>query len=167
VLVDEDEDGNFHCRFIDFGGSAVVGQERLPQGTVPWNAPEILLHSGRQTRVPAETIITADLYSSGLLIAHILIPKDLLISSELCLLELSKDSPSPETLGNLKSVQEQGNLAQALCAIGANSFMPLPNLELLNTILPTLLQSDPRTRRLDEEKTLPLIDGFISKRYHP
>ncbi|KAL2847146.1 hypothetical protein BJY01DRAFT_246920 [Aspergillus pseudoustus] len=148
VVVDCDEDlKKVTCQLVDLGGSAMMGQERFPLLSIPWNAPELLVNRSSVNLMSAKDLIQADLFSLGLLLVHILIPHKTLRAEEL---RLSKDT-----------VEEQ-NLTETLSDLARESQICNESVGLLESLLPGLLHSRPEKRRLglDQRCVQDLLDSY-------
>jgi len=169
VIVDRNADEKYHCQLADFGGSAITGEERIPQGTIPWNAPELDPHKNHRSQrlVPAEQLLKADLFSLGLLIAHILIPCDILAASSLCLLGFEENPPGQEWFDSFMMLRDKEALADRFANIAAERKIEPSCLEWLHKLLPDLLKTDYSQRRVDplfEELTTSsaLSQGYLA-----
>ena len=157
ILLDEDDEGNICSQVADFGSSAIRGQLRIPEGTPLWNAPELQI--GHRHYVSAEDIISSDLYSFGLLAAHVLVPKADLAKIDLFLLE-----PTRNTTQTLRTLQKGGSLGRKLISVAATSNIPPVHLQLLDMILIGALHSDPSLRVFDWRAILDLVEKGASSR---
>jgi serine/threonine protein kinase len=149
ILLEEDQKGEICCRVVDFGSCVIQGQERVPEGTRPWNAPQ--LEIGQQRHVRGEDIISSDLYSLGLLISHVLIPKVDLVKADLFLLQ-----PTRAVMGTLKALQKEDSLGRTLLSLADASNISSPNCNILEMIISSTLRGDPSLRVLDWSLVLAL-----------
>jgi serine/threonine protein kinase len=157
LVIDSDEGSSrVTCQIIDFGGSAVIGQERFPQHSIPWNAPELFLDDLSVEMMPAESLIQADLFSLGLVLAHILIPLDVLGSKKLCLLR----TYDRETFLHFKGLVQQQNLAETFVSLARESQICSEIIGLLEQLLPGLLHIQPGERKLNYELVQNLLRSY-------
>lgn len=143
------------AKVTDFGSSAIRDQLRMPEGTPPWSAPE--LQCGQRHNVFAEDIIVSDLYSFGLIAAHLLLSKADLVRTDIFLVE-----PTKTTVQTLKEIQQRESLEQIFMFIANASDLEPLHLQVLEMILHGTLVSEPGLRKLDWKRLLEL-----TKRDHP
>lgn len=160
IVVDTNSNGIYQGRVLDFGGSAIVAQERLPQGTVPWAAPELSHEDGRYCHRPrlAEELIKGDLYSLGLLIPQILIPYNVLLSSNLDLLGLEDEAEGRRALEKMHLLLSHERLSEIFIDLALNSGTDPSCVSAIQNLLPGLLQRDFEKRTLSKH-----ADELIAK----
>jgi serine/threonine protein kinase len=158
ILVEEDADGNLRALLTDFGAAIILGQERQPFGTKLWNAPELRI--GKLNHAFAEDIMAADLYSFGLLAAHILIPNDELTRADIFLIQ-----PKEHTSQVLSVLKKEERLIETLTDIARASGIPQNNQILLRTILESTLLMNTSDRTLPLDQISYLIHDYLSPKY--
>lgn len=134
---------------MDFGSCAIRGQERVPEGTRPWNAPELQIN--QRHHVTAEDIMLSDLYSIGLLIFHVLIPQADLVKADLFLLE-----PTQTGMQTLRASQKDDSLWQKVRLIAEIDNISPRNRQMLDMIASGTLRGDPNLRDLRWSQVLAL-----------
>jgi hypothetical protein len=145
------------CKVVDFGSCAIRGQERVPEGTRPWNAPELQVN--QRHHVTAEDIMSSDLYSIGLLIFHVLIPQADLVKAGLFFLK-----PTETGMQTLITSQNDDSLGQKVRSIpGVGNISP-PNRQMLDMIASGTLHGDPNLRDLRWSQVLALAQNEKSLR---
>ena len=142
---------------MDFGSCAISGQERVPEGTRPWNAPELQIN---QRHVTAEDIMLSDLYSIGLLIFHVLIPQADLVKADLFLLK-----PTQTGMQTLRASQKDDSLWQKVRSIAEIDNISPRNRQMLDMIASGTLRGDPNLRDLRWSQALALAHNEKTLRW--
>jgi serine/threonine protein kinase len=152
-----DHEGQICCKVADFGSCAILGQQRLPEGTPLWRAPE--LSQQQRHRTTAKDIMCSDLYSLALLISQILIPSPDLDDVDLLLLR-----QSITTMRTLTDLQRKGALIEKLICVARTSDISSKSRAILEMVLSEALVSDPTARTLQWAKVLALVGSKMELR---